>query len=941
MLILFVKFCVVTYNRIAFSRTCLTDGVLYLYMGPAFLRAWSIPMKVIDFNTTSESNGNSIEAIEDQEWRQSLDYVLQNAGPERVASLLQMLRSHAGSQGIDFTVPITTAYCNTIPAHQQGAYPGDVAIEQRLESILRWNATAMVVRANRREEGIGGHIATYASAATLYEVAFNHFFRGKEKQKTADQIYFQGHASPGIYARAFLEGRLSENQLHNFRRELEPDGGLSSYPHPWLMSDFWEFPTVSMGLAPLMSIYQARFNRYLVDRGLKDENDSRIWAYLGDGECDEPETLGALTMAAREKLDRLTFVINCNLQRLDGPVRGNGKIMQELEGVFRGAGWHVVKVVWASEWDDLFAKDEQGVLLDRLNNIVDGELQKCVVEPGSYTRKAIFSGSPELEKIAAHLSDDELTLLRRGGHDPLKVHAAYQAAINEKSRPTVILAQTTKGYGLGENGEGRNTAHQQKKIDNAGLRYLRDRFDLPLTDKQVDDASFYRPDENSEEIQYLQEKRRALGGFVPSRRTKSFALGPPEDKALDEFADGSKDRQVSTTMAFVRLLTNLMRDKTIGKNIVPIVPDEARTFGMEGMFRQFGIYSHIGQLYDPVDSKSLMSYKEKKDGQILEEGINEAGSMASFIAAATAYSTHDVPCIPIYIYYSMFGFQRVGDFIWAAADMSSRGFLVGGTAGRTTLAGEGLQHQDGHSHVVAYSVPNLYAYDPAFAYEIAVIMKDGLRRMVENQENVFYYLTVENDNYVMPAMPKTADVETGILKGMYCYSEPSIKSKLSANLFGSGAILNEVIKAKGILEQDFDIATSVYSITSYQQLYRDGMACERWNHLHPSADQKTSYVSQCLEKTSGVYVAASDYLKLLPQSIASWVPGELVCLGTDGFGRSEGRSALRDFFEVDSKHVVCATLAALAKAGRIKANLVDKAIAKFDMNPERLNPTLR
>lgn len=878
--------------------------------------------------------------IETREWLYSLDYVLEHSGADRVKELLQELQIRAHKAGIEIPFSANTPYINTIPREKQPPFPGDRELERRIKSLIRWNAMAMVVRANKHENGIGGHISTYASAATLYEIGFNHFFRGKGDEYDGDQIYFQGHASPGIYARAFLEGRISKEQLENFRRELAPNGGLASYPHPWLMPNFWEFPTVSMGLGPIMAIYQARFNRYLEDRGLKKPNGSKVWAFLGDGETDEPETLGAITLAAREKLDNLIFVINCNLQRLDGPVRGNGKIIQELEAIFRGAGWNVIKVIWGSDWDPVLAKDKEGKLIKRLGEIVDGQYQKYSVETGAYIREHLFSVDPDLLKMAEDLSDEQLRIMRRGGHDPEKVYTAYQAAIEHTGQPTVILAKTIKGYGLGESGEGKNITHQQKKLNEDELAEFRTRFGIPISDEDVANAPFYRPSENSPEIQYIKDRRNQLGGYVPSRKTDVRPLKTPPEEIFEEFYKGTEGREASTTMVFVRILAKLLKDKEFGKFVVPIIPDEARTFGMEALFRQVGIYSHAGQLYEPVDKESLLYYKEATNGQILEEGINESGAMSSFIAAGTAYATHGINMIPFFVYYSMFGFNRAADLIWAAGDMSCKGFLVGGTAGRTTLAGEGLQHQDGNSHLMAYPVPNLIAYDPAFAFEIAVIVRDGIRRMYEEQERVFYYMTVMNENYAMPPMPKGA--KEGILKGMYKFKASKKKTlKLNAQLFGSGTIMNEVLKAQEILEEDFKVAADVWSVTSYKELRKDGMDVERWNMLHPTKKAKVPYVSQMLKDEKGVFVAASDYVKELSDSISKWFPGKLYSLGTNGFGRSESRAGLRDFFEVDAKHIVVATLFALAQEGKIKNTVVEKAIKDYGIDPDTTNQIYR
>ncbi|MGH7884830.1 MAG: pyruvate dehydrogenase (acetyl-transferring), homodimeric type, partial [Thermodesulfobacteriota bacterium] len=806
-----------------------------------------------------------------------------------------------------------------------------------IRSIIRWNAMAMVVHANKLEEGIGGHISSYASSATLYEIGFNHFFKAKNDKQDGDIIYFQGHASPGIYSRAYLEGNLTLEQLENFRREIYTDKGLSSYPHPWLMPNFWEFPTVSMGLAPIMAIYQARFNRYLEDRGLKKESDSKVWAFLGDGETDEPESLGAISLASREKLDNLIFVINCNLQRLDGPVRGNGKIIQELERNFKGAGWNVIKVIWGSDWDPLLAKDKNGRLVERMEKAVDGDYQKYVVETGEYIRNHFFGTHPELKELVKNYSDIQLEKLGRGGHDSEKVYAAYKAAFDHKGSPTVILAKTIKGYGLGESGEGKNITHQQKKLNEQELKNFRARFYIPISEEEVVHAPFYKPSEDSPELKYLHERRKELGGYLPSRKVTAKPLENIPDDLFDEFLKGSDERKTATTMAIVRLLSKLLRDKSIGDLIVPIVPDEARTFGMESLFRQVGIYSHVGQLYEPVDADTFLYYKEAEDGQILEEGITEAGSMSSFIAAGTAYATHGINAIPFFIYYSMFGLQRIGDLVWAAADMRCKGFLIGGTAGRTTLAGEGLQHQDGNSHHFAYAYPNLKAYDPAFAYEIAVIFKDGIKRMYQDQEDIFYYLTVMNEQYLQPAMPD--GVEEGIIRGMYRFKKSEMNgSKLKAHLFGSGALINEVLRAKEILENDYNISCDVWSITSYKELYIDAHDAERWNRLNPDKKPKSSYISECLKDEKGVFVASTDYLKSLPDTISNWFPRPLVSLGTDGFGRSDTRQALRDFFEVDYRYIVVTTLYELHKDDLLDKKIVLEAIKKFGINPNKSNP---
>jgi pyruvate dehydrogenase E1 component len=880
-----------------------------------------------------------VQDVEIQEWLESLDSVLESSGTDVAREILERLRAHATVSGIDLPFTANAPYANTIPARLEPLFPGDQQLERRIKSLIRWNALAMVVRANRGEHNIGGHISTFASAATLYEVGFNHFFRARSDNFEGDTVYFQGHAAPGVYSRAFLEGRLSIEKLENFRRELKPGGGLSSYPHPWLMPDFWEYPTVSMGLGPLMAIYQARFNRYLENRGLKPATDAKVWAFLGDGETDEPESLGAITLASREKLDNLIFVINCNLQRLDGPVRGNGQIIQELESAFRGARWNVIKVLWGSEWDPILERDTEGLLVKRMGEMVDGEYQKLVVSSGDYIRQFFFGSDPRLLKLVEPIPDEALRRLRLGGHDPRKVYAAYKAAVDHRGGPTVILARTIKGYGLGEAGEGKNITHQQKKLNEDELREFRSRFGIPMSDEDLAEVPFYRPAEDSEEIRYLRSKREALGGYTPERKVRSKPIVADHDELFAEFHDGSDGREVSTTMAFVAMLRKMLKDPEIGRLIVPIVPDEARTFGMESLFRTVGIYSSVGQKYEPVDVNTLLYYKEAKDGQILEEGITEAGSVASFIAAGSAYATHGINTIPFFIYYSMFGFQRIADFIWAAADMRTRGFLLGGTAGRTTLSGEGLQHQDGNSHVLALPVPNLLAYDPAYAYEISVIIQDGIRRMYKEGESIFYYITVMNEPYAMPAMPE--GVEEGILKGLYKF-RPAInkKAKLRAQLFGNGAILNEVLRAQEVLEKQYGVAADVWSVTSYKCLYTDGIETERWNRLHPSEKPRVPYVTQCLDGSQGVLVAATDYLKTLPNMISKWMPRRLASLGTDGFGRSEGRTSLREFFEVDARFITVATLHELYQDGQIAKGVVEKAIQELGIDPEKANPVI-
>ncbi len=884
-----------------------------------------------DFRPTAE------QEAEAREWLDSLDEVIQRETPERVRYLLRMLQTRAHTSGIRLPFTANTPYINTIPVANQPLYPGNLEIERRIRSMIRWNAMAMVVRANKHSDGIGGHISTYASAATLYEVGFNHFFRGPEHPGGGDCIYFQGHASPGVYARAFLEGRLPESRLENFRRELAPEGGLSSYPHPRLMPDFWQFPTVSMGLGPIMAIYHARFMRYLDDRGLKDTTGQKVWAFLGDGETDEPESLGSIALAAREKLDNLIFVINCNLQRLDGPVRGNGKIIQELEANFRGAGWNVIKVIWGSDWDPILARDKDGVLVQRMGEIVDGQYQKFTVSTGPELREAFTNADPRILELVKHLTDGQLQQIRRGGHDTIKVHAAYHAAVNHRGSPTVILAKTIKGYGLGESGEGKNITHQQKKLNEDELREFRTRFGIPIADDEVAYAPFYRPPDNSAEMQYLREQRKKLGGPVPSRRTAFTPIAMPADEIFDEFKEGSKDRPVATTMVFVSILTSLLSDKNVGKLIVPIIPDEGRTFGMEALFRKVGIYSHVGQLYEPVDKDNLLYYKEAEDGQILEEGITEAGSMSSFIAAGTAYSTLGVNTIPFFTFYSMFGFQRIGDLIWAAGDMKCKGFLVGATAGRTTLAGEGLQHQDGHSHLLARSVPNVRSYDPAFAFELAAIIKDGLRRMYVDNEDGFYYLTVGNDKYLMPAMPAGVK-EDAIIKGLYKFRAAPTPGGVRAHLWGSGAILNEALKAQERLAE-YGVAADVWSVTSYNELYRDAIAADRHNMLHPEGPARTPYAAQCMAGEEGVIVAASDYVATLSDSLAKWLPLPLHSLGTDGFGLSEDRARLRNHFEVDSRFITLGALSALARAGKVPTKTVQQAIKDLDIDPSKPDPT--
>jgi len=884
---------------------------------------------VVEFNRFED-----IDPQETREWLESMDSVLEAYGTDRAHFLLNSMIDHARRSGAYLPYSATTAYLNTIPLHQQPDYPGDRALERRIEAYIRWNAMAMVVQANRRSSEYGGHIATYASAAALYEVGFNHFWRAPSKDHGGDLVFVQGHSSPGIYARAYLEGRLSEDQLNHFRQEVVGDG-LSSYPHPWLMPEFWQFPTVSMGLGPMMAIYQARFMRYLEHRGLADTAGRKVWCFLGDGEMDEPESMGAITMPVREKLDNLVFVINCNLQRLDGPVRGNGKIIQELEAAFRGAGWAVIKVLWGSAWDPLLARDKDGYLQRVMEECVDGEYQNFKALGGGYTREHFFNRYPQTAELVANMSDEEIWRLKRGGLDALKVYAAYKRASEHQGRPVVILAKTVKGFGMGEAGEGKMTAHQAKKLDVDDLKAFRDRFHIPISDEDIDKVPYYRPAEDSEELRYMRERRERLGGFLPVRNTQASALQVPGLEAFKTQLEGSGEREMSTTMALVRILTSLVRDKNIGKNIVPIVPDEARTFGMEGMFRQIGIYSSVGQLYTPQDKAQLMYYREDKSGQILEEGINEAGSYCSWLAAATSYANHGVNMIPFYIYYSMFGFQRIGDFIWAGGDMQARGFLIGGTAGRTTLAGEGLQHQDGHSHLIASTVPNCRAYDPTYAYELAVIIQDGLRRMYVDEEKVFYYITCMNEAYQHPAMP--AGVEQGILRGIYPLSIGS-RGKLRVQLLGAGTILREVEAAAAMLESDYGIPADVWSVTSFNELRRDGLSAERWNLRHPEATPRLPYVTEILGTQQGPFIAATDYMQAIPDQIRNWVPGHYVVLGTDGYGRSDSRVALRDFFEVDRRHVVLAALKALADEGSIDAGTVSDAMGKLGIDPDKPDP---
>jgi pyruvate dehydrogenase E1 component len=878
-----------------------------------------------------------VDPQETREWLEALESVLEQEGPERAHFLLEKLVEKARRSGAYIPFNATTAYINTIPPSREERSPGNAELEHKIRSLVRWNALAMVVRANKESSELGGHIASFASAATLYDVGFNHFFRAVNENFGGDLVYFQGHSAPGVYARAYLEGRITEAQLDHFRQEVG-GAGLSSYPHPWLMPDFWQFPTVSMGLGPLMAIYQARFMRYLRDRGILDAQGRKVWAFMGDGEMDEPESLGAISLAGREQLDNLIFVINCNLQRLDGPVRGNGKIIQELESDFRGAGWNVIKVIWGSYWDPLIQRDKDGLLLKRMEECVDGEYQAFKANDGAFVRKHFFGKYPELLDMVANMSDDDIWRLNRGGHDPHKVYAAYAAAMKHTGQPTLILAKTIKGYGMGESGEGQNITHQQKKMGTSSIRAFRDRFRLPIPDEKLEEVPFYRPAEDAPEMKYMRSRIEAMGGSVPARRRKAAPLEMPQLSAFEAQLKGTEGREISTTMAFVRILNTIIRDKKLGKLVVPIVPDESRTFGMEGMFRQLGIYSHVGQLYRPQDAEQLMYYKEDKNGQILEEGINEAGAMSSWIAAATSYSTHGQSMIPFYIFYSMFGFQRVGDLAWAAGDMRARGFLMGGTAGRTTLNGEGLQHEDGHSHILASTIPNCISYDPTFAYELAVIIQDGLRRMYQEQEDIYYYITLMNENYAHP--PMREGVEQGILKGMYLLSESNArKGQPKVQLLGSGTILREVMAGAELLKE-FGVAADIWSATSLNLLRRDGLATERWNLLHPEVERRSCFVEQCLKDRSGPVIAATDYMKVFADQIRPFVPTQnFTALGTDGFGRSDTRKALRRFFEVDRHYVAVAAMKALADQEAVPQSKVTEAIRKFGIDPEKPDPT--
>ena len=889
-------------------------------------------------NTIQASNENDLDPLETKDWLESISAVLKKDGKQRAQFLIKELIDHSYKEGSDLVLSRNTPYINTISPESQIKSKGDQNIERRIRSLIRWNAAAMVVRANKKFPELGGHIGTFASAATLYDVGMNHFWRAKNNKFGGDLVYFQGHSAPGMYARAFLEGRLNQKQLDSFRQEVKP-GGLSSYPHPWLMPNFWQFPTVSMGLGPMLAIYQARYMKYLINRGLIKDEGRKVWAFLGDGEMDEPESLGAIGLAAREKLDNLIFVVNCNLQRLDGPVRGNGKIIQELEGIFRGAGWNVIKVIWGSYWDSLLANDKTGHLVKVMNETVDGEYQAMKARDGLYVREKFFGKYPETKELVSSLSDKDIWRLNRGGHDPHKVYAAYDQAMKNEGSPTVIIAKTIKGYGMGKTGESVNTSHQTKKLDVDDLLYYRDRFDVPLTDEQVKNIEYFKPDDKSLEIKYIKEKRMNLGGFLPERTTYSKPIKAPAVNIFDFMKQTTGEKEMSTTMALVRMLTNLLRDKNVAPRLVPIIPDEARTFGMEGFFQKIGIYAHEGQKYEPEDSAQLSSYREKKSGQVLEEGINEAGAMSSWIAAGTSYTNHDIETIPIYIFYSMFGFQRIGDLAWAAGDSQARGFLIGATAGRTTLAGEGLQHQDGHSHLIASTIPNCISYDPTFHYELAVIFREGLRRMHEKNENIFYYITTMNENYSHPVMPKDKTCEEGILKGMYKIREFSKFKKTKIQLLGSGTILREMLAGAEILQNEYQIDCEIWSVTSFNELRRDGMEVERYNLLNPDKEQKVSFVEKCLGKAEGPIMAASDYMRMNSDQIRPYTSKSFYSLGTDGYGRSDTRKNLRNFFEVDKEHIVAYGLSVLAKEQLIASKYAKEAIKKYKINPDKLMPT--
>jgi pyruvate dehydrogenase E1 component len=884
------------------------------------------------------TNENDIDPLETNDWLESMSAVLEKDGKHRAQFLIKELIDYSYKEGSDLVLSRNTPYINTIAPEKETKSKGDQNIERRIRSLIRWNAAAMVVRANKKFPELGGHIGTFASAATLYDVGMNHFWRAKNNKFGGDLVYFQGHSAPGVYARAFLEGRLNEKQLDSFRQEVKP-GGLSSYPHPWLMPNFWQFPTVSMGLGPMLAIYQARYMKYLINRGLIKDEGRKVWAFLGDGEMDEPESLGAIGLAAREKLDNLIFVVNCNLQRLDGPVRGNGKIIQELEGIFRGAGWNVIKVIWGSYWDSLIANDKTGHLAKVMNETLDGEYQAMKARDGLYVRENFFGKYTETKELVSSLSDKDIWRLNRGGHDPHKVYAAYDQAMKNEGSPTVIIAKTIKGYGMGKTGESVNTSHQTKKLDVDDLLYYRDRFDVPLTDEQVRNVQYFKPDEKSPEIKYIKERRLSLGGFIPERTSYSKPIKAPAKDIFDFMKISTGEKEMSTTMALVRMLTNLLRDKNVAPRLVPIIPDEARTFGMEGFFQKIGIYAHEGQKYEPEDSAQLSSYREEKSGQVLEEGINEAGAMSSWIAAATAYTNHDIEMIPIYLFYSMFGFQRIGDLAWAAGDSQARGFLIGATAGRTTLAGEGLQHQDGHSHLIASTIPNCVSYDPTFHYELAVIFREGLRRMHEKNENIFYYITTMNENYSHPAIPKDKDCEEGILKGMYKIKEFNKFKKTKIQLLGSGTILREMLAGAEILQNEYHIDSEVWSVTSFSELRREGMEAERYNLLNPDQDQKISYVEQCLGKTEGPIMAASDYMRINSDQIRPYTKKSFYSLGTDGYGRSDTRKKLRKFFEVDKEHIVAYGLSILAKEQLIASKYAKEAIKKYNIDTQKPMPT--
>ena len=887
----------------------------------------------------SELLNQDIDALETQEWIESMESVLENEGPERAHYILEKLIERARRSGTHLPFDATTAYVNTIPPGQEPHMPADQTIESRIRAAIRWNAMVLVLRASKKNLELGGHIGSFASSAMLYDVGFNHFFKAASEKDGGDFIFAQGHISPGIYGRAFLEGRLTEEQMNNFRQECDGNG-LSSYPHPHLMPDFWQFPTVSMGLGPLQAIYTARFLKYLTDRGIKDCSDQRVYCFMGDGECDEPESLGAIGLASREGLDNLTFVINCNLQRLDGPVRGNGKIIQELEGTFRGAGWEVIKVIWGSYWDALLARDTSGKLLQLMNETVDGEYQNCKAKGGKYTRENFFGKYPETAAMVANMSDEDIWRLNRGGHDPVKVYAAYERAVNTKGRPTVILAKTVKGFGLGQSGEAQNVAHNVKKMDVESIKQYRDRFNMPIADDQIEDLPFFKFEEGSPEMEYMRARRSALGGSLPARREQAEEqLEIPALKVFDAVLKGSGEREVSSTMQFVRILNSLLKDKKIGKRVVPIIPDEARTFGMEGLFRQVGIYANEGQKYVPQDADQVAYYREDKKGQVLQEGINELGAMASWVASGTSYSTCNATTIPFYIYYSMFGFQRVGDLAWAAGDSQARGFLLGATAGRTTLNGEGLQHQDGHSHVQAGLIPNCVTYDPTYGYEVAVIVREGLRRMYEENENIFFYLTLMNENYQHPAMPEAKDVEEQIIKGIYQLDRVEASSaKANVQLMGSGTILNHVRQAAQILADDYNVSSDVYSVTSFNELAREGQEATRWNMLHPEQAPKTAYVGQVITADKGPAIAATDYVKNYADQVRAFIDTDYRVLGTDGFGRSDSRANLRQHFEVDHHYIVVAALYELANRGDVERSVVSDAIKRFNINADKLNP---